>query len=285
MSLRRRAAPLVSHLSSRLPRALRRPRDAPWRTRVDPVRCRRCALAEEVEYWAEWLATRGGKYADEYAYRFDPLAEVADPALREVLTELAKPEASILDVGAGPASTVGSRFPGTALSVAAVDPLADEYDRLLAGARVVPPVRTERLAGERLVERFGRDRFDIAYSRNALDHAVDPMSIIENMLAVARPGGYVVLRHVCNEAVRQAYVQLHQWNFDERDGRFIVWRVGHETNVTELLSGRAQVRCWREPLLEPATAPVDDCWVVCAIKKLDHRGRNTSLCKNPAPVR
>jgi SAM-dependent methyltransferase len=103
------------------------------------------------------------------------------------------------------------------------------------------------VAGERLLEHFGPEHFDIAYSRNALDHAVDPLGIVEQMLAVVRPGGHVVLRHVRNEAVRQAYVQLHQWNFDERDGRPVLWRPGREIDVAHALEGRARVECSVEP--------------------------------------
>jgi SAM-dependent methyltransferase len=244
-------------------------RSGAWRTRRDPVRGRRRALKEEIGYWAEWLSTGGGKYAEEYAYRFDPTAEVADSALREVLATMPQQDVSILDVGAGPASTVGCRFPGKALAVVAVDPLADSYNRLIDKARVVPPVRTERLEGERLVARFGCDRFHVAYSRNALDHAVDPTLIVEQMLTVVRPGGYVVLRHVRNEAVRQAYVQLHQWNFDRRDGQFVIWRAGQETSVTEALAGRAEVTCRSEPLDEAAATVAEGDWIVCLIRKLD----------------
>jgi SAM-dependent methyltransferase len=246
---------------------LGRRRGKPWRTRDDPVRGRGHALREEVDYWRHWLSTRGGKWSDDYRYRLDPEAEVADPALREVVTRIPRERVSILDVGAGPVTTVGYRFPGKALAVTAVDPLADEYDRLLAGHGVVPPVRTERVEGERLVERFGPDRFDIAYSRNALDHAIDPVLIIENMVGVVRPEGYVLLRHVRNEAVNQAYVQLHQWNFDRRDGQFVIWRPDQATDVTARLSGRGETRCMVESDEGGAHG-----WIVCVIRKLDPAG-------------
>ena len=145
-------------------------------------------------------------------------------------------EVSILDVGAGPATTVGKRFGSIFLAVTAVDPLAAEYGRLLARHGVSPPVRTQEVEGERLEEQFGGEAFDIVYARNAIDHAADPVKIIENMLAVTRLGGYVVLRHSRNEALTQRYVQLHQWNFDSRGGRFIVWRPGRETDVSERLT-------------------------------------------------
>jgi SAM-dependent methyltransferase len=227
------------------------------------VRGRRGALRAEVAYWDEWLATKGGKWAEEYAFRFDPSAEVSDPALRGVLAEISGADVSILDVRAGPASMVRCRFPGKRLRVVAVDPLADRYARLLAGAKVVPPVVTERLGGEHLVEHFGRNRFGVAYARNALDHAVDPAVIIEQMLAVVRVGGYVVLRHVRNEAERQAYGQLHQWNFEERDGELVIWRVGQMADLGRVLARRGDVRCHTERAGDTGAASV-----VCVIRKL-----------------
>jgi hypothetical protein len=74
------------------------------------------------------------------------------------------------DTGSGVGVT--TRF--VAVGVRAVDPLANKYNRLLEDAGLAPTIRTEAVDGEKLVERFGRDRFDIAYSRNALDHTADP---------------------------------------------------------------------------------------------------------------
>lgn len=225
------------------------------------MRGRGAALRAETAYWEEWLATRGGNWPEEYAFRFDPNAEVSDPALRDVLAGIAADEVSILDVGAGPASMVGCRFPGKRLTIVAVDPLGDRYSRLLAEAGVVPPVTTISLGGEQLVEHFGRERFDIAYARNALDHAVDPAVIVEQMLEVVRAGGSVVLRHVRNEAERQGYGQLHQWNFDERGGELVVWRAGRETQLGDALAGRAAMSCRTEPLDDGAAS------IVCVIRK------------------
>jgi len=234
-----------------------------WRTRSDPVRGRGRALREEVDYWHQWLATKGGKWGDDYNHRFDPSAEVADPALREVVAKLPGDRAAILDVGSGPVSTVGYRFPGKTITLVPVDPLADEYDRLLAKTDVRPPVRATREVGEHLLKRFGLGRFDIAYARNAIDHAVDPLLIVENMIAVVRQGGYVVLRHVRNEGVRQDYVQLHQWNFDRRENHFIAWRPSEEINVSAALRDVDDIRCSIEPGSE--TEPVE--WIVCTLRK------------------
>jgi SAM-dependent methyltransferase len=173
-----------------------------WKARDDPVRGRRRALWEETWYWRDWLASSGGNWPDDYAHRFNPCAEINDPALRRVIAELPRETVAMLDVGSGPASSVGYRFPGRRVVLEAVDPLADRYNRLLDEAGVAPPVRPRPVHGERLIDHFGPDRFDVAYSRNALDHAVDPVLIVENMLGVVRAGGHVVLRHSRNEGIR-----------------------------------------------------------------------------------
>jgi SAM-dependent methyltransferase len=268
---RRRAALLATWIAWRAGRlgdeALRRVgarRGGPWRPRSDPVRGRGRALRDEIGYWHDWLASGGGKYAEDYAYRFEPESQVADPVLREILSGVSGDSVSILDVGAGPVTSVGYRFPGKDVAIVATDPLADAYDRSMRQAGVTQPVRTIAVDGERLLEHFGPDRFDIAYARNSVDHAVDPARIIEQMLGVVRPQGHVVLRHVQNEARRQDYVQLHQWNFDLRDGELILWREGRTIHVGDLLSGRATISCRHEPI----GADGDAAWIVAVIAKL-----------------
>ena len=112
---------------------------------------------------------------------------------------------------------------GEELTIVPVDPLADEYDRLLRDAKLDPPIRTVRVAGEALAEHFGARRFDIAYATNSLDHSADPFTIISNMAAVVRPGGVVLLRHKRNEGDSARYGGMHQWNFDVVDDGLLVW--------------------------------------------------------------
>jgi hypothetical protein len=69
--------------------------------------------------------------------------------------------------------SLGYRYRGTP-TIVALGPLADEYDRLLRDAGLVPPIRTLQLAGEALLEYIGSRRFDIAYPVNSLDHSADP---------------------------------------------------------------------------------------------------------------
>jgi SAM-dependent methyltransferase len=130
----------------------------------------------------------------------------------------------LIDVGAGPITSIGYTHPGVDLDITAIDPLAEEYDELLAEYGITPPVRTISGSAEELLTQFAPGSFDVAHARNCLDHGVDPVRSIRNMVRVVRPGGAVVLRHALREAVTQNYRGLHGWNFESRDGDLVVWR-------------------------------------------------------------
>lgn len=203
---------------------------------------------DEVDFWAGWLAGAPGteQWARDREERFDPATEIRDPLVRAEIENTASEEISILDVGAGPVTWLGFRYPGKNLTIVAVDPLADEYDRLLEEAGLEPPVRTIAVSGEALLEHFGTRRFDIAYASNALDHSADPLAIISNMVALVRDGGAVFLRHKRNEGEQARYGGLHQWNFDARADRFLVWNGAAELDVGTALEGRAVTSAWLE---------------------------------------
>ena len=209
-----------------------------WRTRT----------GTEVDFWADWLVGAPGteQWTTDREERLAPETEIRDPAVREELARNPANAVSIIDVGAGPITWLGYRYPGKTVTIVAVDPLADEYDRLLEDAGLDPPVRTMCVAGEDLLEHFDRGTFDIAYATNALDHSADPLGIISNMVALVRPGGIVLLRHKRNEGESAHYGGLHQWNFDVDDGRLVVWNDAVRTDVGAALDGRAETTAWTE---------------------------------------
>jgi SAM-dependent methyltransferase len=221
--LRRIAGAIVRHLTTR-------------------QRCNR-AIPYEANFWADWLATQAFGDVEEYRRRIDPSALLEDPLLADQITQLPGKTISILDVGAGPLTNVGKTYPGRDLRITAVDALASDYDRILDTAGVTPPVRTELCHGEQLLERFAPATFDIAFAANALDHSYDPVLVIRNMLQVVKPGGFVVLAHRRNEAESKHYLGLHQWNFEEREGRFVIWNREDVHDVTALLDDEARVDC------------------------------------------
>jgi SAM-dependent methyltransferase len=207
-----------------------------WRTRK----------RDEVDFWAAWLVGAPGteQWTSDREARLAPDTEISDPILRRELDRHPAEHVSILDVGSGPLTSVGYRYPGKRLTIVPVDPLADEYDRLLRDAGLVPPIRTIGVAGEDIREHFGPRRFDIAYACNALDHSADPLRIISNMVGVVRPSGVVVLRHKRNEGTQARYGGLHQWNFDVAEGRLLLWNNAVEVDVGSALEGRAVATAW-----------------------------------------
>jgi SAM-dependent methyltransferase len=206
----------------------------------------RARKSTEVDFWAAWLVGAPGteQWASDRESRLAPDTEIRDPLVREEIARNPAKEISIVDVGAGPVTWLGFRYPGKTLTIVPVDPLADEYDRLLRDAGREPPVRTIRVAGEELLEHFAPRTFDIAYSSNALDHTADPFRIISNMVAVVRPGGIVLLRHKRNEGENARYGGLHQWNFDVAGDSLLLWNNAVEVNVGSALEGRALTTAW-----------------------------------------
>lgn len=125
-------------------------------------------------------------------------------------------------------------WPGRRLILTPVDPLADEYAEQLRRAGRTPPVPTILGHAETLEEQFGRARFDFVFSHNALDHCYDPLLALRQMVAVAKPRAWIRLEHQQNEAEAEKYHGLHQWNFCEQGGDFIIWNKSARHNVTEL---------------------------------------------------
>lgn len=142
-------------------------------------------------------------------------------------------EARVLDVGAGPVSVLGWVHNGIKINITAVDPLADQYNALLDEAKIVPPVRTTACDGEKLTDIFPQNSFDVVHMRNALDHSYDPVRVISQAMAVARPGGSFVIRTHVNEAVHEEYAGFHQWNICLENEHLVVWRPGAKTVVAQ----------------------------------------------------
>jgi SAM-dependent methyltransferase len=209
-------------------------------------------LPTEVAFWKKNLETKGLHWPWAYERGIDPRATILDPLITERIDGIASDPVRILDVGAGPLTSVGKVHPGRTLEIVPTDALADEYDRLLADAGVEPPIRTQQCRGEDLLEHFGADSFDLAYARNSLDHSADPLRIIQNMLAVVRPGGFVLLRHYQNEAEIARYEELHQWNFNVRDDHLVVWNRRASHDVTEAVATDGVTEAWIEPWRDEA---------------------------------
>ena len=201
-------------------------------------------LETEVRFWDKWLRDKGSaspqdwRYHD-YRYRTDARAPLSGWH-RELVDKIPAERVAILAVGAGPVTALGKRHDLKRLEITAVDPLAERYEALLARHRVVPPVRTRRGSGEELVALFGPESFDLVIAQRCIDHSVDPVACVRNMVEVCRLGGVVALEHEENLAVNAAYRGIHQWNFGLRGGELVVSGGAYEKSLDAELRGRVR---------------------------------------------
>jgi SAM-dependent methyltransferase len=214
------------------------------------------ALDGEVGFWRNWLRDEGGRFAEGYKAKFNPDL----PLQPEIADLIEAPEGStvkVLDVGAGPLTFVGRKDPRWNIELSAVDALGDEYAALIAEFDVTPPVRTDACETEHLADRFPADTFDVITARNTLDHSYDPLLAIDQMLHCVKPGSALLLLHRRNEADREGFRGMHQWNFAADGDQLVVSRPGTRTDVGEYLAGRATIeRSW-----------LDDPWEHVVIRK------------------
>lgn len=198
-------------------------------------------IDSEIAFWRDFIMKRGGEWPEVYSQRMDPDAPFPGN-LREVITANPAEPVEALDVGCGPLTLLGRNWPGRTVHVTAVDPLAEHYMQLFREAGVMPPTPPQRCDGEQLLERFGRDRFHVAVAINSLDHSYDPVSAIKQMVAVTKPGGFLWLRHRINEGENEQYHGLHQWNFQEQNGRFVIWNATMRIDMGEALGAQCSVK-------------------------------------------
>lgn len=152
--------------------------------------------------------------------------------------------AKILDIGSGPVSILSNSFKGLNVQLMAADPLGDEYGKLWDSPlkeKVVTPIACD---GESLLEKFGPDVFDVTYIRNALDHTTNPVTTLGQMIAITRPGGYVIAHCFENEADAEGWHGFHQWNIHvANDDYVITGKDGNPFPVFKRIPGITKLLC------------------------------------------
>jgi SAM-dependent methyltransferase len=219
----------------------------------------KAGIRSEIRFWDAYFSTKGLQWADTYGIRFDP-----DLPLQPRPAALLPPqtEVHILDVGAGPLTYLGKKSEGKHINITAVDPLSDEYDRILYKYQIQPIVRTQQLAAEELTMRFPLNTFDLVVARNCIDHAYDPERAILQMIDVVKSGRYVLLEHRPNEAENSNYLGLHQWNFSlSANGDFLISTRFTKVNMTKKYAELCIIMC------EIVKDDTDRDWLITRIQK------------------
>ena len=198
-------------------------------------------IAHELWFWSRWFETRGLEWPSDFETRLNPDQPLI-PALKALIPENAQGTIDILDVGAGPMTNIGFRHELISLNIRACDPLADFYSQAAARHGVRRPNETMFAVAEDLGAYFSESSFDIVHCCNALDHSADPIRGITEMLRIAKRGGSLYLKHHINEAETENYEGFHQFNFDLRDGRFIIWNKSSFWDVASVLPIHVDVK-------------------------------------------
>jgi SAM-dependent methyltransferase len=201
-------------------------------------------LEQEVEFWDDWFSTKGLQWPEEFQARLRTCRPVP-PYLERAVARCDRTPLAILDVGSGPLSQLGSFQWNRPVELRAVDPLAATYVALIRRERLIPPVCPEVGFAEDLSAFVRSGSVDIVHCANALDHSFDPLRGIREMISVLRVEGTAVLLHIMNEAVNASYTGLHQWNFDLRDGRALLWNREHQHDLADLLATNCTVAAER----------------------------------------
>jgi SAM-dependent methyltransferase len=209
-------------------------------------------IESELAFWKRWLETKGLSWPGDYAWRTNPNAEL-QRSITSHLGGFSGGPLRVLDVGAGPMTTVGKKFLGAPIELTAVDALADAYDQLDFPPGL-PLVRTQKCDNELLSVTFDPDSFDVVFARNTLDHGYDPVLAIKEMIKVAKPGGLIVTEHLANEALAEKWQGFHQWNFHVVDADFKIADHEKTHSLSEVIAGLASII-----ELSPNNAPVVKC--------------------------
>jgi len=192
---------------------------------------------DEIDFWDRVLSTT----------RLNP-GKPLQAYLVKLIDAAPGSRVEILDVGAGPLTFLGFRWPERDVHITALDANAAEYDRLLEKHGVEPPCRTKLGYAEDLASIVPTSFFDLVHARNCIDHSKDPVKAIKEMVRAAKPGGCVFLNHIMNEGRRNRYSGPHQWNFFPRSERFYIDRPGLQpVDMGTELQESAEVRVGPSP--------------------------------------
>lgn len=195
-------------------------------------------VQSEIDFWSNWFATKGSEWPDDYKTRMQP-----QPLVPWIIDLLPKTQEKlrILDVGAGPISKMGTYVPDQSAEIIAVDPLANYYNKIAFEHDIELPLATQLAFAEDLSCHFDESSFDLINCQNALDHSIEPMWGVIEMCLILKTGGVIFLAHRKNEAEFENYDGLHQWNFDDDNGEFIIWNKERRLNVSQILSSVAKI--------------------------------------------
>lgn len=229
-------------------------------------------ISNEVMCWENYVATDGWVYF--YRYRKTVSSERPFELEEDIPDGTEGKEYKFIDVGSGPFSRCGFVSKKVNLSAVSVDPLADIYQEIKEKYGVDNKIQLVSGFVEFLDKKFEKNSFDMVHMSNSLDHCFSPVDGIAQLLYICKIGGKIILRHGENEAVREGYQGLHQWNLslENEENSFVIWGKDQRIDVCKEFENYADFE------LIPNVIEESGCWKynkVIMTKKRDIQPRRT----------
>lgn len=173
-----------------------------------------------------------------------------------------------VDIGSGAFSRCGLVTDKVIFKPMAIDPLADIYKFYKKEYNLENNLHLETGFVELLDKKYNKNSFDMVHMSNSLDHCFDAIMGIYQLINICKIGGKIILRHAENEAEKDKYQGLHQWNLSlmNPDKSFVIWRNNERYDICKIFAEYADF------LLVPNIREKDTNWVynkVVMTKKKD----------------
>lgn len=182
--------------------------------------------------WTEVLRAEANYWSRQFAGPADVL-EHLQASIRRNVGNLLPADASgkrVLDLGSGP-------FPleRDDVEIVAVDPLADEYRKMLESAGLHVSAEFITAVGETLSEAVSPGSFDYVLVSNSLDQCYDPTAFVAGCRAACRPGGTIILH--CRNLWDPVNMMrgARNWNLILCCEDLILWRPGQAWSLRALM--------------------------------------------------
>jgi SAM-dependent methyltransferase len=185
-----------------------------------------------LDFWKKWLSP-DCPYPEDREERLKPDRELPGWALDALPGS--PEETIILDVNAGPASTLGTRAHGRPIKLIAIDDLGNILDRVAGENNIHPPVPTVQCSAEDIQLRFGRQAFDLIYSCNGLDYTEDPISTYQQLYECLKPGGKIITFHEAAKDENQILLEGFRSFHELRDGEVFIRNLFSSKKLTSLI--------------------------------------------------
>ena len=197
-------------------------------------------FTEEIAFWDNTLAPNNRHPWMKLVLNPETRKDKFPPFFLDYITKIKErskcQRVKVLDIGAGPLSPLGWGVDQNLFDLVAIDPLAEEYSKILNKYNISFPVKPIECSGEELTTIFDENSFDIVYCRNALDHMDNPKLVINNIFTVLVNGGYFYLDSFNKEGTHEKWSGLHQHDLFIKKGKLIHSdKRGNKTNLTSNL--------------------------------------------------